>query len=298
MTLDSVLCQTLTADEILVINDGSTDHTSAILNSYTPRIKVINQKNMGVASARNALYQQAKGDLLAFLDCDDIWHPRYLETQHELFRAHRSAVAFFTGHLDFRGYGPFEWKGTPRDPTVEILDPITFLTRYNSATGPFASMSYCCVPRAVLERLGLEPFHPSLSGVDDSYLCTQLPLLGPVGYASAPLVAYRQTSESFSVNRLRTFGLWVEVFELLKEKYRMVAGTKLDDSFRVASALKRRCYGKVLMGAGKTADARMQFRIAATESFNFVSLVKSLLLFLLTFMPVAVQPSWPPSYRR
>jgi glycosyltransferase involved in cell wall biosynthesis len=296
MTLDSVLGQTLPADEILVLNDGSTDETPAILESYKPRIEVVHQQNSGVACARNALYHRSSADLLAFLDSDDLWHPRYLQCQHELFRSYPSAVAIFTGHLDFRGYGSFEWDGEPNQPNVKLLDPITFLRQYNNATGPFASMSYCCIPRAVLERLGEEPFHPALSSVEDSYLCTQLPLLGSVVYNSAPLVAYRQTGESISVNRVKTFGLWVQVFEILKDRYRGV--TDLRDAFQLASALKRRCYGKVLMGAGKSHDARRQFWIAATESFDAVSFAKSLSLLLLTYMPGALQPTWPPSYRQ
>jgi glycosyltransferase involved in cell wall biosynthesis len=297
MTLKSVLSQTKPADEIIVLNDGSTDGTLALLNTYKPRVTVVTQDNRGVASARNALYRQAKGDLLAFLDHDDIWHPKYLETQLDMFHTYPDAVGFFTGHLDFRGYTGFEWDMEPAKQKAVILEPITFLTRYNRFTGQFASMSYCCIPRSVLHRLGDEPFHPALSGVDDSYLCTQLPLLGPVVYTGAVLVAYRQTAEAQSVDRLKTFGLWVEVFELLKERYGAVAGSGLGSAFTVASALKRRCYGKVLMGAGKTGDARAQFRSAATESRNVLSIAKSVGLLLLTYAPARVQPAWPPPHR-
>ena len=298
-TIDSVLCQTAPPDEILVMDDGSTDNTASILNSYKPRITVFWQENGGVASARNTLCERAQGNLIAFLDSDDIWHPRYLAAQRELFRAYPTAVGFFTGHVNFRGYGPFEWNGTPPElpNTVEVLEPPNFVMRYNTATGPFASMSYCCVPTRVLEELGKEPFHPALSGVDDSYLCTELPLLGPVVYAPAPLVAYRQTSQAQSVNRLKMFGLWVEVFELLNGRYRALAGAELRGAFRFSFAIKRRCYGKVLMGAGRSSDARRQFRLAATESCNAVSIAKSLSLLLSTYMPAALQPAWSPSHR-
>src|SRR6185436_11096286 len=80
-TLDSVLHQTVPPDEILVLDDGSTDNTVSILNSYKPQVTVFQRQNRGVASARNILCDLTRGELIAFLDHDDIWHPNYLESQ-------------------------------------------------------------------------------------------------------------------------------------------------------------------------------------------------------------------------
>src|SRR5262245_6496134 len=84
-TLKSVLSQSVAPNEILVVDDGSTDETVAILSSYGSSIRVIRQSNQGVAAARNALARHVNGDLVAFLDHDDLWHPRYLETQCSSF---------------------------------------------------------------------------------------------------------------------------------------------------------------------------------------------------------------------
>ncbi len=296
-TLDSVMHQTIPPDEILVLDDGSTDQTVSILGSYRPRVTIVPQKNQGVASARNALCERAQGDLVAFLDHDDLWHPGYLEVQRRLFREHPDAVAFFTGHVDFRGYGNYEWNsGRVSDPgQVERIDPLSFLRRYNTTTGYFASMSYCCVPKQVLNRIGSEPFR--ISGVDDSYLCTVLPLYGPVVYAPVPLVAYRLTEQAQSVDRLKSFGSWVNVFELLEERYEKQGDPELRRAFRLAFATKRRAYGKILMGAGKSAEARRQFRESTRNSSNPVSRSKSLALWFLSLLPAAFQPAWPPSVR-
>ncbi|MDH5811895.1 MAG: glycosyltransferase family A protein [Candidatus Methanomethylicaceae archaeon] len=118
MTLSSVLLQTVQPDEIIVIDDGSTDDTVLILENYKPTITIFQQTNRGVASARNVLCQKAKGDLIAFLDHDDIWHPKYLEIQKMQYHQYSNAVAFFTGHINFYGYGEYHWTGV--DCKIEV----------------------------------------------------------------------------------------------------------------------------------------------------------------------------------
>jgi len=71
----SVLSQTLQPDEIIVIDDGSSDETSSVIEQYLPTVKYHRQGNKGVSSARNAGIRMAKGDWIAFLDSDDEWFP-------------------------------------------------------------------------------------------------------------------------------------------------------------------------------------------------------------------------------
>jgi len=80
-TLDSVLSQTFTDFEILVVNDGSPDTTEleSVLDSY--RIVYHKQENRGAGAARNVGVNNARGQFLAFLDADDYWLPNYLEAQ-------------------------------------------------------------------------------------------------------------------------------------------------------------------------------------------------------------------------
>lgn len=79
--LESVLAQTYSPVEIIVVNDGSDENMNIFLKQYSNRIKYYEKKNQGPASARNYGIEIANGEFIAFLDSDDIWMPRKLENQ-------------------------------------------------------------------------------------------------------------------------------------------------------------------------------------------------------------------------
>ena len=81
-TIESVLNQTYDNWELIIVNDGSTDNTKEIVESFKDsRIKLINQKNMGVSVARNRGLSEAQGEFITFLDADDILPPKSLEVR-------------------------------------------------------------------------------------------------------------------------------------------------------------------------------------------------------------------------
>lgn len=297
-TIDSVLDQTAPADEILVMDDGSTDgKTRAIAESYGPRVKVYGQPNGGLARARNALIARASGELIAFLDSDDIWHPRYLEIQRSRFEEFPQAVAFFMGHVNFPDGQEIRWGADPLSMSfkTELISPLEFFKRYNRATGAFGCFSYCAVPMEILKALGPEPFKEQ--GAEDSYCCSLLSLKGPVVYCSASLTAYRIRPNSLSANHVWTFGVWVHTFELLEGQFKKTAGKEMLRAFGAAYAAKRRSYAKLLMGAGKTSEARSQLRLAFRNSLLPSSQAKSAAMLASTFLPRRLQPHWPSGLR-
>jgi glycosyltransferase involved in cell wall biosynthesis len=88
--LDSVASQTLPPHEVIVVDDGSTDSTPSILAAH-PALRVITTASRGPAAARNTGVGAASGELIAFLDADDWWLPKKLETQVALLQASPAA---------------------------------------------------------------------------------------------------------------------------------------------------------------------------------------------------------------
>jgi glycosyltransferase involved in cell wall biosynthesis len=98
-TLDSVFQQTYSDYEIVVVDDGSTDHSADIVASLEDkRIHLINQKNAGVSAARNRGIAEARGEFVAFLDADDGWKSDYLSTQIKLVEDYPECDVFATNY--------------------------------------------------------------------------------------------------------------------------------------------------------------------------------------------------------
>lgn len=109
-TLRSVLNQILQNFEVVIVDDGSTDGSVAEVEKFEDsRIRLIHQQNAGVSAARNRGIEEAKGELIAFLDADDEWKPEYLATQYHLYQKYPDCSVYACNY-EFRDS---EGKVTP-----------------------------------------------------------------------------------------------------------------------------------------------------------------------------------------
>ena len=94
--LDSILGQTYRKLEVIVVDDGSADGTESVAKRYGEKIRYCRQPNAGAPAARDEGIRIAKGELVAFLDADDLWHPEKLERQQARFQARPELDLCFT----------------------------------------------------------------------------------------------------------------------------------------------------------------------------------------------------------
>src|SRR5690349_21822368 len=96
--IDAALHQTYSNIEVIVVNDGSTDDTEAIVQSYGERVRYVRQENAGETAARNRGFSMARGEFITLVDHDDWWEPKFVQTCVQFLNEHPQAVAVSTAH--------------------------------------------------------------------------------------------------------------------------------------------------------------------------------------------------------
>jgi glycosyltransferase involved in cell wall biosynthesis len=176
--IDSVLCQSLPACELLVVDDGSSDGTTDWIRQCYPEIKLIRQSNHGVSHARNRAIEQASGNWIALLDSDDRWYPEKLAEQVAALRQNPLARLCHCDEHWLR-------HGKRANPRL----------RHRKHGGDIfcQCLQLCCIsPSAVLihrslfDELGL--FDESLPACEDYDLWLRISALEAVLYVDKPLL--------------------------------------------------------------------------------------------------------------
>jgi len=163
--LASALAQTHQVLEIIVIDDGSTDDTRAVCESFAdPRVRYLYQSNDGTRGlgARNRAMLAASGDWIALLDQDDRWHPDKIERQLALAAANTAAGAVFTLVNFIDGSGQFVRRQPDDAPQGEVFHQLLSHNRYYASSGMF-KRSLLSVIGLPGESVGLADWHLWLS---------------------------------------------------------------------------------------------------------------------------------------
>ncbi len=182
-TLESALAQTWAAKEILVINDGSTDSSLAVAQTFTARgVQIIDQPNRGASAARNHGLCSARGEFIQFLDADDLLAPDKIARQVELLRTKPA------GTIASCAWGRFstDARAAQFTDTAVFRDfsPVDFLVLAGD-TGAMMHPSAWLVPRAIADRAG--PWNETLSLNDDGeYFCRVLLASTGIAFCADP----------------------------------------------------------------------------------------------------------------
>jgi len=188
-TIESVLSQSTPPAQVIVVDDGSTDDTLERLRRFASRVICLRQANQGVSAARNRGVSASDAEFVAFLDADDIWHPRKLELQLATFAARPELGLLRTL--------AFDWPA-PAIPTLGPPDGRrTALVTWESLAvkNRLITSSVVC-RRRYLVTAG--EFDTRLQGPEDRDLWLRIARLAPVANLMSPLTGYRAVPDSVS----------------------------------------------------------------------------------------------------
>lgn len=183
--IDSALAQEFDGQEVIVVNDGSTDNTAAVLAEYGDRIRVVMGSNEGAARSRDRGAALSKSEYLAFLDCDDLWEPQKLAKVAAALDMNPHAILAYSDYIA-------ELAHCRRTEPARCGGPHSLLDLFRGAE---ILTSTIVVRRSAFERCGgfASMLDVPRCGFEDLALWLAVREHGEFAYVPEPLVIYRQT---------------------------------------------------------------------------------------------------------
>jgi glycosyltransferase involved in cell wall biosynthesis len=220
----SALSQTFTDREIVVVDDGSTDGTGAVVASFGDQVRYIRQSNHGVAGSRNTGVREARGELIAFLDGDDLWDREKLDIQVAAMDQESGSGLSAVDGVQFSDEGILRSSLIREEIWEHLPPPAHIMTRpcYGELLrgNVIATASQVMVPRRVLEEVGPSDTRLRLSSDWDLYL--RIATGYKLTFVNRPLIQWRYLDTSASGSADLRHLRWAEDdLEILKKQLRL-----------------------------------------------------------------------------
>ena len=266
-TLDGVFAQTFTDFEVIIVNDGSpdTEEFERAIQPYQERISYFQQENRGASAARNAGLRTARGELIAFLDADDLWAPNYLDEQLRFMREFDCDLAC----ADAMIFGVSADAGrTYMDSLMEAAPSrgrVTFLELVNADRSLITSG--VVARRDQILEVGL--FDEALRNAQDLDLWLRLARHGArLAYQRRVLLHYRSRPNSLTGDAINSHQRELRVFDKIEHSYEFTPAERAEVAavIRNRRALLEYELGKLHLLPGDFARARESF--ARAKSFK------------------------------
>jgi glycosyltransferase involved in cell wall biosynthesis len=209
--IESVLAQSYGHRELIIVDDGSTDGTEAILEAYRGVATILRQANGGAYAARNLALRHAAGELVAFIDSDDAWLADKLERQVPLMRP---GIGLVCGDIDIVT-APDDRAARTGMTAFRAVAPVRGRALQALARGNFVATSTALVRRSALEEIGGFPE----SRLSADYLAWfRIAQAYAFDYVDAPVALYTQHEGGISHDLGRSLAARISLFRAERER--------------------------------------------------------------------------------
>ena len=260
--IDSVLNQTFTDFELIIVDDGSSDNTLDIISKYNDkRIKSIKHKhNMGVSAARNSGIKISNGKYIAFLDHDDEWLPRKLEKQLEVIEKSPEQVG-----LVYTGYYQIEPNRVRISPFINIANKLEGDLYQELVRGNFIVPSLVLIKKEVFKSVGY--FDEKLTGGgEDLDLWLRIAKKYHFAFIKDPLVKKFFHNQNQSISLISNSKI-IDIEEFLSNKHRELKNKSYNswlinnfkDINQLIKYIKQNNISPIIFGAGMRGRATLNW---------------------------------------